>query len=561
MSLAAAAPSAERIRARPGAASSASRPFQAIGLYWTGDAAPRARASADGSSWSPWFEAHAEAAVDGRHASALIHFGAGQRLLEIAGAAAEVLLIDPGDAPSPAKPRFAAARPDIVAREQWGCTPATCPVREAPVYTTPSHLIVHHSAGGNSASDWAAVVRSIWVLHTRGNGWNDIGYNYLIDPVGPVYEGRAGGDGVLGAHFSAVNTGTAGVCVLGTYSGTAPPEAGMLVLRDTLAWLAGKWNIDPLGRSVHVASGLELNHVSGHRDAGLSPRASGATECPGNGVYARLAALRRDTAELLDGDCSLRLAPVSRCASPEAAWVSIGVDAPAACEWTVSSRANWISIDRVGASATVRFQANGGAERIGTVRIGARSWTFTQAAAGAWPAACGETLVSAASLDDRPVTPGSAVSIFGAGLDGAAVSINGRAAAVLYAGSSQINAIVPPATPIGTARVSIGAGPPLLFSVSENVPAIFSGADGRALMNEPPAPGEPASLFATGITAATATVILDDAALSASVSAIAELPGLRLVTWTVPADAAPGDRWVTIRAGGVDSAPARMPVR
>ena len=86
-------------------------------------------------------------------------------------------------------------------------------------------MVVHHSAGANEARDWAAVMRSIWVLHVAGNGWNDIGYNFLIDPNGVIYEGRAGGDGVIGAHFSGVNTGTMGVSMVGTFSSQAPTGA------------------------------------------------------------------------------------------------------------------------------------------------------------------------------------------------------------------------------------------------------------------------------------------------------------------------------------------------
>src|SRR5437016_1926200 len=82
-------------------------------------------------------------------------------------------------------------------------------------------------AGGNAATDWAAVVRSIWVLHVQGNGWNDIGYNYLIDPNGVLYEGRGGGDGVMGAHFSCVNSGTMGVALLGTFSVVPAPAAAL----------------------------------------------------------------------------------------------------------------------------------------------------------------------------------------------------------------------------------------------------------------------------------------------------------------------------------------------
>jgi len=101
----------------------------------------------------------------------------------------------------------------------------------------------------------------------------------LIDPDGVIYEGRAGGDNVLGAHFSSVNAGTMGVSMIGTFTDVTPAEKALTSLRRILAWKASQRAIDPLGQSRHTASGLELNNISGHRD-GPSP-----TECPGDALY------------------------------------------------------------------------------------------------------------------------------------------------------------------------------------------------------------------------------------------------------------------------------------
>src|SRR6266849_2371364 len=185
--------------------------FSAAGVYWRDPSAitVRARASADGRKWTGWIDSHGEQIEGDRMGSGLIYFGEGYRYIEVDGVAdPEVLVIDPGPAsagttekPQPSRTADISA-PPIVTREQWGCTPQTCPAKDPPLYTTVTHLIVHHTDNLNTAADWAAVVRAIWVLHVQGNGWNDIGYNYLVDPNGLLYEGRAGGDGVLGAHFS-----------------------------------------------------------------------------------------------------------------------------------------------------------------------------------------------------------------------------------------------------------------------------------------------------------------------------------------------------------------------
>ena len=79
---------------------------------------------------------------------------------------------------------------------------------------------MHHTAGSNTSSDWAATVRSIWNYHVNTNGWSDIGYNFLLDKEGNVYEGRA--DDTMGAHFSGRNSGTSGISLMGHYNNITP---------------------------------------------------------------------------------------------------------------------------------------------------------------------------------------------------------------------------------------------------------------------------------------------------------------------------------------------------
>lgn len=175
-------------------------------------------------------------------------------------------------------------QPEFENRADW-CPSGNCPEITNPVFTDVSHLIVHHSAGVNTSSDWAATVRSIWDFHVNTNGWDDVGYNWLIDPNGVLYEGR--GDNVRGAHFCGKNTNTQGICMLGTYIDDAPTPESMTTLKEYLAWKSADLNIDPTASSLHAPSEYSIPNVSGHRD-GCS------TTCPGDMLYADLPQLRDD---------------------------------------------------------------------------------------------------------------------------------------------------------------------------------------------------------------------------------------------------------------------------
>jgi uncharacterized protein (TIGR03437 family) len=160
-------------------------------------------------------------------------------------------------------------------------------------YTTVTHLIVHHTVNDNNSADWPAVVRSIWNFHIFTNGWADVGYNYLIDPNGVIYEGRSGGDNVVGAHFSGANAGTMGVAMLGTFTSVQPATKALTSLKKILAWKCDQRDLDPTGTSLHAASRLNLRTISGHRDGPAS------TECPGDSFYPLLPAIRTEVKNLL----------------------------------------------------------------------------------------------------------------------------------------------------------------------------------------------------------------------------------------------------------------------
>ncbi|CAN5383686.1 hypothetical protein BH23VER1_BH23VER1_28490 [soil metagenome] len=145
-------------------------------------------------------------------------------------------------------------------------------------------------------------VQAIWSFHTLTRGWGDIGYNFLIDPDGVIYEGRAGGDSTIGAHFSCANSRTMGVCILGDFTAQEPTAAALESLAYLLAWKADRDGIDPLGNGYHPASQLVLNSICGHRDANAS-EAPGAcpsgTVCPGAMLYPLLPSVRQAVANVI----------------------------------------------------------------------------------------------------------------------------------------------------------------------------------------------------------------------------------------------------------------------
>ena len=183
--------------------------------------------------------------------------------------------------------------PGFLDREAW-CPDDNCPPNPDPETTAVSHLIVHHSAGTNVSTNWAFVVESIWDFHVNVNGWSDIGYNWLVDPEGIIYEGR--GNGIQGAHFCGANSKTAGFCLLGDFTQWQPTPQAMARLTELLAWNSCDRNLDPLGSGFHSPTGDVLPRIAGHRDGC-------ATQCPGNAFYPTLQNLRQNVQDQIDFAC------------------------------------------------------------------------------------------------------------------------------------------------------------------------------------------------------------------------------------------------------------------
>lgn len=186
--------------------------------------------------------------------------------------------------------------PTIVSRAQWGAD-ETWRVG-SPSYATVKMAFVHHTDGSNdyTPAQSAAIVRGIYYYHTRVRGWNDIGYNFLVDRYGTVFEGRYGGitKGPIGAHVYGFNTHSTGVAVMGSFDAEPPPAAAVASLERLLAWKLQIHGVDPLGTAVMTAGATEkfiegqqvpFPVIAGHRQANY-------TVCPGDAFFRILPAIR-----------------------------------------------------------------------------------------------------------------------------------------------------------------------------------------------------------------------------------------------------------------------------
>lgn len=167
------------------------------------------------------------------------------------------------------------------------------------IYTNVTHLIIHHSAGTNVSNDWAGVVAAYFDYHVNSNGWQDIGYNWLIDPNGVLYEGRGGGDNIQGAHMCGYNRNTMGVCMLGNFEVATPTDTMMTTLIKLLGYKACKEDIDPLGDSEIASFAGHMFNISGHKD-GCPPN---YTTCPGRFLHEKLDLIRYATDYYIHESC------------------------------------------------------------------------------------------------------------------------------------------------------------------------------------------------------------------------------------------------------------------
>ena len=149
-------------------------------------------------------------------------------------------------------------------------------------------IVVHHSGEANGSTlpnlTGHEQVRAIYKTHTMQNGWGDIGYNYLIDSEGVIYEGRAGGEGVVGAHVYCANVGTVSVALIGNFQYSYPAQEQLMSLRKLSINLSDGYGINLRGRTVF--RGKSMPTIVTHRDLA-------ATQCAGRKVQKLMPKIRR----------------------------------------------------------------------------------------------------------------------------------------------------------------------------------------------------------------------------------------------------------------------------
>ncbi|MGW8451585.1 FG-GAP-like repeat-containing protein [Streptomyces niveus] len=228
---------------------------------------------------------------------------------EPAGSATPTDTATPDPSPTPSKPTAPPStvkRPPIIDRAQWGAD-ETMVADPAEYIDKVQAVYIHHTVGSNnySCAESAALVRGIMTYHVKTEGWNDLGYNFLVDKCGRIFEGRGGGADlpVKGAHTYGFNSYSTGIALLGDFEGDAatgkaagrPTTAAQQSAARVAAWKLGQYGGNPKGSVSLVAQGdtgkysegqkATMSVISGHRDAF-------ATACPGKNLYAKLPAIR-----------------------------------------------------------------------------------------------------------------------------------------------------------------------------------------------------------------------------------------------------------------------------
>jgi uncharacterized protein with LGFP repeats len=309
------------IRFRSGTIEAPKR-FDAVGVG--GEMRPlEIRFRESGEEWSEWIEAvdgnpvwsggaeELELRSRGWRPEGSLHYvnvsgdaTAGDQVLTAIRGAVNAAVLDVASA----TPALAAApRPNIRSRARWD--PGNdCRPRTRPAYGEVRAATVHHTVNANdySRGETASMLRAICLFHRNGNGWNDIGYNAIVDRFGRLWTGRDGGVGrpVVGAHNQGFNSTTAGIASLGTHSDVSVSRQGLQGLVGYLAWKLDRHGIPATGRVRVVAAGgdasrydsgerVYIKRIIGHRRTGL-------TSCPGDALDEDLGKIRRRTQRRID---------------------------------------------------------------------------------------------------------------------------------------------------------------------------------------------------------------------------------------------------------------------
>ena len=225
--------------------------------------------------------------------------------------------------------------------------------------------IVHHTAGTNNYAqgDVPGIIAGIYYYHAITLGWGDIGYNFLVDKYGGMWEGREGSldvaasSMIVGGHAYSSNTGTLGVSALGTYTSTAPTQAMLNAFKTVIEYRFDLAGLDARDASGFTSQGgAALARIFGHRD--VYP-----TDCPGNQIYSQLSSLVQQVGapsdwsgswEQKNGNWYYRYSDGSLATgwlSTGGSWYYLRSDGVMLTGW-VNDRGTWYYLDASGAMAS-----------------------------------------------------------------------------------------------------------------------------------------------------------------------------------------------------------------
>lgn len=284
------------------------KPFTSVQVSWLANFVDgqglslEARVSDDGVGWSDWLHLHPDTHIETEgqtrgFATPLVHAGtfvqvrtgitsiAGLRQLRVA-------VRDTSSDDFRAMDQAPGTLIDglIIPRAGWGANEAlrhvdediTKPLKWTPSVVATEKIIVHHTVTGTDFADPAVQVRAIYNYHAIDQGWGDVGYNYLIDWLGNVYEGRYGGPGVIGAHAARFNRGSIGIAFMGTFMSTNPTPAAMAAFDRLVALRASHIDVTQAATFAQLEG---VPNLCGHLDVMM-------TACPGDTLYRELPAIR-----------------------------------------------------------------------------------------------------------------------------------------------------------------------------------------------------------------------------------------------------------------------------
>ncbi len=285
-------------------------------------------------TWTDWTDVHSDDRKDGVPAED--HFGlvltsnakAVQYRFTLNGngravsvAKPELALIDSTRGPDPTKKsglarlfggtaKADAQGPRIYSRAEWGSPdpngtlfPTSSYCRDAqnnpkfvdrwsPNYWNPlRRVMVHHTASLNFDGNGAAAVRAVWMGHACGNAWGDIGYNYLVDRSGNIFQGRYYNQSqadqfgeVEGGHTYGFNDYSVGIATLGDFTKQGGTTSMVYGVSQIAAWKMYKYNLQPWNQYTDEVGRVQYR-IGGHRNYT-------STACPGDNMYVNLNAIR-----------------------------------------------------------------------------------------------------------------------------------------------------------------------------------------------------------------------------------------------------------------------------